>query len=188
MSGKLIAFEGLDGTGKTTQIQILEKRLRDRGIPCMSTREPRFFRSLILNHNFDPAVDLLLFGADRALHVDRVIRPALEQGLVVLCDRYAASTIAYQCFGHGLPIQHCLALNKIACRGIYPSLSIWLDFQHAHKSGDRFEQQSSDFFRRVHNGYRYLEFRNPKFIRVIAGDIEVTANAIAQIVDAKLMG
>ncbi|RKY60665.1 MAG: dTMP kinase, partial [Candidatus Latescibacterota bacterium] len=124
-----ITFEGIDGSGKTTQTRILARRLEGAGFQVVLTREPGdIFRELLL-HSSDvvPAAELFLFMADRAQHTETTIRPALLRGRVVLCDRYADSTVAYQGYGRGMDLKLIHTLNRAATSGLVPDLTVLLD-------------------------------------------------------------
>ncbi len=134
--GTFITFEGPDGSGKSTQARLLADRLRARGVDVVLTREPggtplgERVRRVLLDHDgvrHSARADALLFAAARAQHVDDVIIPALERGAVVVCDRYADSTVAYQGYGSGLPLDRLRELGAFATRGVQPDLTILLD-------------------------------------------------------------
>jgi dTMP kinase len=170
--GLFIVFEGVEGSGKTTQINRLKDWLTTvQTAPVVQTREPggtelgTQIRSLLLDaKNHDPIADraeLLLFAADRAQHIEQLVRPKLENGAIVLCDRFTTSTIAYQGYGRGLDVTMIQALNAIATAGIVPDLTIWLDLdpavglRRAHDRGvvNRMDSESLEFHRRVRQGY-----------------------------------
>ncbi len=169
-----IVFEGLDGSGKSTLISTFAEKLKSHGIECILTREPggtvlgEEVRRLLLSTEGEPPsprCELLLYEAIRAQHVDVKIRPALEKGLWVLCDRYAASTVAFQVGGRGLSASSVDWLNRYATGGCQPDLWVLLDLtvdqaakrldgrKHSHR--DRFEQEEKDFHERVRK--KYLE-------------------------------
>lgn len=196
MQGKLIVFEGVEGCGKTTQIQ----RSRDWLLASMTeiqpdvsivvTREPGGtelgvgLRQLLLEERGQPMferAELLLYAADRAQHVEQVLKPTLAKGGIVLCDRYTYSTIAYQGYGRGLSLSLIQQLNQIATGGLESDLTIWLDVDveiglsraKARGKADRMEQADLDFHRRVSQGYRELATANPAQIaRVDASSSE----------------
>lgn len=169
--GRFIVFEGIDGSGKTTQAKAIAEWLPTSGLipegrKVMLTREPgatpvgATIREMVLHgrDDLDPVAELLLFAADRAQHVATVIKPALERGDWVVCDRFTVSTIAYQGYGRGHDLQVIDQVNAISTGGLEPDLVIWLflDAQIAASrmgGGDRFESQEIDFMRRVHQGY-----------------------------------
>jgi dTMP kinase len=193
MSGVFITFEGAEGCGKSTQIAMLAARLREAGYETVTTREPggtpagEAIRG-ILQHDtagsdICAATETLLFEASRAQLVSRVIRPALERGAVVLCDRFADSTTAYQGYGRGFDIETLQQLHSFALGGTWPDLTILLDVSveegfrrlHARNAGqgtalDRMEREPADFHRRVAEGFRDMARRWPdRFRRVDAG-------------------
>lgn len=182
-----IVFEGLDGAGKSTLISGLADQLQSYGIPFVLTREPggtefgEEIRSLLLRTSGDPPCgrcELLLYEAIRAQNVDRKIRPALHQGQWVLCDRYSASTTAFQGGGRQLdePTIHCL--NQYATDGCEPDLWVFLDlttqeaFQrkegHCQGHRDRFEREDRDFHERVRQKYLELSHGQSHWLRLDA--------------------
>lgn len=178
MKGKFLVFEGLDGSGKSTLIRGLEVELRNRGLRLRLTREPggtplaEDIRRLLLRTDSEvpaPATELLLYAASRAQHVANVIYPTLAQGEWVLCDRFTASTVAFQCFARGLNRADVDWLNQFATQGTRPDLTILLDLtveesrrrQHG-RAADRMEKESHDFHEAVRNGYLAQAKENPK--------------------------
>ncbi len=134
--GRFITFEGLDGAGKSTQMELLARRLRESGRNVLVTAEPggtpigEQIRRILLdraNAGLSPVAELLLYFASRAQNVEEAILPALEQGRIVLSDRFTDSTLVYQGFGRGLGEEAVKALERIACRGLQPDLTIYLD-------------------------------------------------------------
>lgn len=176
MSGKLIVFEGVNGCGKTTQMRLTSAWLGSQNIPVTVTREPggtplaEQVRSLILSNfqNLDPTTELLGMVMARSHHVVTVIKPALERGDWVLCDRFTWSTLAFQGYGRGLDLQRITFLNAIACQRVEPDLVIWLelDSQQAlmrkskSETLDRIESDTLDFHRRVARGYGEIFMRS----------------------------
>jgi dTMP kinase len=182
-----ITFEGIEGSGKTTQIALLAEWLTTRtGKVPVSTREPggcpiaNQIRGILLdsaNRDMTGRAELLLYAAARAQHVAEVIRPALDRGQVVLCDRYCDATVAYQGFGRGLSRTMIMELNCLATDGTLPDLTLLLDFapqtgleracqRNAATSGPdegRFEQEALDFHQRVRDGYLALAAEHPRF-------------------------
>ena len=194
--GKFITFEGLDGTGKSTQIEKLAKALRARGQSVLVTREPggtatgEKIRHVILDSTttgLSPLAEMALMFASRAQHIREVIDPGLAQGKVVLCDRFTDSTEAYQGSGRKLGSQPVLELHRILCNGLQPDLTILMDSDLAtsverarrrnvaktakagrfHKDENRFEQENRAFFGRVRNGYLAIARREPERVVVI---------------------
>ena len=133
--GLFICFEGGEGSGKSTQIRSLKRRLNQLNIPNVATREPggtdfgnRLRKILMFSKDtLTPETELLLFNASRSHLIDTVIQPALEEGKVVLCDRFSASTLAYQGYARGVALETVKSANMIATRGIQPDLNIFLD-------------------------------------------------------------
>ncbi|MBE9189203.1 dTMP kinase [Gloeocapsopsis crepidinum LEGE 06123] len=188
MNGRLIVFEGVEGCGKTTQLQRSYQWLKP-SFPVIVTREPggthlgSDLRQLLLNIPEQPiynSTELLLYAADRAQHVEELLKPELANGTMILCDRYVDSTMAYQGYGRGLSRSLIEQLNTIATGGLESDLTIWLDIDVAvslarkqqHTSdrvprstgGDRIEQEKIDFHRRVQQGYTELAQANPQRI------------------------
>lgn len=176
-----ITFEGADGCGKTTQIELLDKYLQEKGFKTLVTREPgakglgEKLREILLNYDGEvsPNCESFLFLADRAQHVDCVIKPALKKGIIVLCDRHTDSTVAYQGYGRQLDIEQIKKLNKIAVNGLKPNLTIVFDIdietsmQRVGKTKDRMESAGAEFFNRVRNGYLAIAKEEPNRVKII---------------------
>jgi dTMP kinase len=164
-----VTFEGGEGCGKSTQSRRLYRRLLKLGIPALLIHEPgvttlgKKIRRLLKWSNqmsISPIAELMLFNASRAQLVTEVIRPALEKGTVVICDRFADSTTAYQGYGRGLDLKIVEAANKIGVQGLAPHLTILLDMpvgegltRKKDEKSDRFEKETQSFHRRVREGY-----------------------------------
>jgi dTMP kinase len=202
-----ITFEGIEGSGKSTQIQALKQRLELRGCQVLATREPGgcpiadAIRAILL----DPAnqllvarAELLLYAAARAQHVEQVIRPALAAGSIVLCDRFADATTAYQGGGRGLDGGFIMELNTIATAGRYPDLTLLLDFpvelglerarhrnlQDPLTNESRFELEELAFHQRVRSAYLDLAAQHQRFRVVDAtGSAEAVAGRVNTVVD-----
>lgn len=196
--GKLITFEGLDGCGKTTQWRLLEKYLTARGVACVMTREPGGtalglqIRAAVLGGDpgsVEPLAELLLYAADRAQHVRRVVLPALAAGKVVLSDRFYDATTVYQGCARGFDRPLVAHLNELATGGLKPDLTLLFDLDVAlalsrtHKRGDeasappdRLDQEPHEFHQRVRQAYLELAAQEPRRFRVIpaAGSIAET--------------
>lgn len=191
--GLFIVFEGIDGSGKTTQLQKTLAFLENRGRRVVVTREPggtalgAKIRSLLLDVNhrgMDSLCELMLYAADRSNHVAEIIAPALSRGDVVLCDRYTLSTLAYQGYGRGLPLDTIASLNRMATHGCVPDLTLILDVdpylsrdriaQH-RREPDRLEQEKLEFFERVRHGYLTEAEKEPERYAVIDGAREPEA-------------
>lgn len=178
-----ITFEGGEGSGKSTQAKALYRRLSSMGISVLFTREPggtplgnNLRRWLKGEDEIDPTTELLLFAASRAHLVSAVIRPALEKGTIVICDRFAESTVAYQGYGRGLDFDLIEVLNKIATQGLKPDLIIFLDIPVDNglaRKGlrDRFEREESAFHQRVRRGYLEMASKDPERWLVIDGSL-----------------
>lgn len=197
--GFFITFEGLEGSGKTTQIKLLVKKLQKAGHHVVATREPggteigEKIRKITHDHRHDhlsSIAEAYLMAAARAQHVVEVIKPALkERKNVVISDRFLDSSLAYQGVGRGLGIEEVITLNELAVDGISPDLTIYLDIppqtglQRKKKNGDRLDRldsQSEEFYSRVYRGYRTLMSKYPT--RVVAIDAEGDIGEIAEIV------
>ena len=193
--GYFITFEGGDGSGKSTQIRLLEEHLREAGYDVVLTREPggtaisEKIRELILdpaNEEMDDMTEAFLYAAARAQLVSQLIKPALEEGKIVICDRFVDSSIAYQAFGRGLG-DAVGVINTYAVDGCMPDLTILLKLDPdagsariADREHDRIEQAPDEFRRRVSQGYSYLESKYPERILGVdaSGSIETIAEEI----------
>ena len=179
--GLFITFEGGDGCGKTTQIKLLDEYLRSKGYKTLLTREPGSkglgikLREILLNYDGEvsPVCESFLFLADRAQHVDCIIKPALEKGVIVLCDSHTDSTVAYQGYGRGLDLEQIHHLNKIATSGLKPDLTIVLDVdvetsqKRVGSEKDRMESAGIEFFERVRNGFLEISKQEPERVKVV---------------------
>ncbi|HUS08382.1 MAG TPA: dTMP kinase, partial [Bryobacteraceae bacterium] len=191
--GRFITFEGGDGSGKTTQMRLLARRLRAMGFEVLETAEPggtpigMQIRRILLdsaNQELCPTAELLLYFAARAQNVEEWIKPALDRGAVVLSDRFTDSTLAYQGAGRGLGHSVVMALHLVACGGLNPDRTICIDIDvetslaraHARnlavadKDEKRMDEQATDFHRRVRQSYRELANEFPERIRMIDGN------------------
>ncbi|MCM1003203.1 MAG: dTMP kinase [Candidatus Gastranaerophilales bacterium] len=179
--GLFITFEGADGCGKTTQIKLLDEYLRSKGYKTLLTREPGSkglgvkLREILLNYDGEvsPQCESFLFLADRAQHVDCIIRPALEEGVIVLCDRHTDSTVAYQGYGRGLDLEQIHYLNNIATGGLKPDLTFIFDVDvetsqsRVGAEKDRMESAGIEFFERVRQGFLEIAKSEPERVKVI---------------------
>jgi dTMP kinase len=213
--GKFITFEGLDGSGKSTQIAKLARGLRARGVSVTTTREPggtstgEKIRDVILHSatsGLSPFAEMALMFASRAQHIHEVILPALAEGRVVLCDRFTDSTEAYQGGGRKLGSKAVLHLHELLCGNLQPDLTILLDNevgatverarrrnrQHKNRRPDkdenRFEQESRAFFGRVRHAYLAIAAREPQRMQVVnaRGTPRETHAVIMELVKKKL--
>jgi dTMP kinase len=193
--GRFITFEGIDGCGKTTQLRLLASALRGRGQEVVETVEPggteigQQIRRILL----DPAsaaiharTELLLYFASRAQNVEQVIRPALELGSTVLCDRFTDSTLVYQGCGRGLDAATVLQLDAIACQGLKPDTTVLIDIdletslarakkrnQRVGPAESRIDDESAAFHDQVRKGYLALAAAEPERFAVIDGRTEI---------------
>jgi dTMP kinase len=163
-----ITFEGIDGCGKSTQLDMLAEVLEERGYEVLKVREPgatplsEAIREILLSvkHTITPVAEMMLFAASRAQLVETVIRPALKEGKIVLCDRFVDSTTAYQGYGRGISLKDIAECNAIATNGLLPVRTYFLDIslecakkRFAGQSLDRMERAGEDFFKKVRDGY-----------------------------------
>ena len=172
MSGRFITFEGIDGSGKSTQINMLSSWLNEKDIPNIIVREPggssvsEKVRDILLdrkNLNLSFNAESFLFLSARAQLVNEIVIPALENGKYVICDRYIDSTIAYQGFGRGLDVEFLKKMNHFAINGIYPHLTFFLNItidesilRRSSESDDRMESSGNSFLSSVNEGYLQL--------------------------------
>jgi len=181
--GLFITFEGIDGCGKTTQIKLLQDFMIKQGKEVLLTREPGAkglgskLREILLNYDGEVSsnCESFLFLADRAQHIDTIVKPAIDMGKMVLCDRHIDSTIAYQGFGRGVDIEQLKALNNIATSGLKPDLTFVFDIDidtsisRVGKEKDRMESAGFEFFKRVREGYLEIAKQEPERVKVIDG-------------------
>ena len=185
-----ITFEGVEGSGKTTQIRRLKRYLTQQGIRCKVTREPggsrisEKIRKILLNpdhREMIPLAELLLYEAARAQHVEEVIEPLLKEGVVVLCDRFSDASIAYQGFGRKLDLGWVERLNRLSSRGIRPEVTFLMDLPSRtglkralqrnyvlnQENESRFEREALQFHQRVRKGYLSLAKKEPHRVKKI---------------------
>jgi dTMP kinase len=189
--GLFITFEGPEGSGKSTQLRALGKRLRGMGLAVLETAEPGGtpigiqIRKVLLdakNQELSPTAELLLMFAARAQNVDQWILPALAAGQIVLCDRFTDSTLVYQGAARGLGAEVVYDVDRIACRGLVPDVTILIDIdaetglERAHRRNTRaecaetrFDEQSLDFHRKVRAAYHQLAEDEPRRVHLIDG-------------------
>lgn len=205
MASAFITFEGIDGCGKSTQLRMLASELRLRGREVIATREPGGtplgvrIRQLLLDseEQVDPLAELLLYAADRAQHVRSHVRPALDSGQVVLSDRYADATVAYQGAGRGFPPELVSELVALATGGLMPHLTLIFDLpvdesqrrQEARRTSkgqkrDRLDSEDAAFHTRVRDAYLRIAAAEPERVRVIdaSGSVQETQGLVMRAV------
>ncbi len=179
--GYFITFEGADGCGKTTQIELLDKFLKEKGLKTLMTLEPgasdlgKDLRQILLHYEkpVSDEAEMFMYLADRAQHAQMIIKPALEDKKIVLCDRYTDSTVAYQGYGREGDIEQINILNKIATKGLKSDLTILFDVEseiaqsRLGKTKDRLESQGMEFHKKVRKGYLELAKQDPQRIKVV---------------------
>jgi dTMP kinase len=203
MAGAFITFEGIDGCGKSTQLRLLASELRVRGLEIVATREPggttlgQKLRAALLDvdEQVDPLAELLVFAADRAHHVRTLLLPALKDGQIVLSDRYADATVAYQGAGRGFDAKLIQEIVELATGGLRPDLTLLFDLsvaesavrtrrRVANKNSDRLDSEDVAFHTRVRNAYLEIAKSEPERFRVIdaRGSTQETQSKVMNIV------
>lgn len=186
MRGRFITFEGIDGSGKSTQIESVAQALGAAGVPLVRTREPggtamaEALRDVILHQPMSALAETLLMFAARAEHVAQVIGPALAAGRWVLCDRFSDATYAYQCAGRGVASGRVATLESWTHPGLQPDLTIVFDLDPAEaarrraaaRAADRFESETAEFFERVRAGYLQRAAGDPQRFMTVDGGLE----------------
>lgn len=200
--GLFITFEGADGCGKTTQLNLLKTYLENKGYDVLLTREPggkglgEKVREILLNYDGEVSdrCESFLFLADRAQNIDIIVKPAIEQGKIVLCDRHTDSTAAYQGYGRGLDLDEIHMLNNLATGNKKPDLTLVFDvdietsMNRVGSEKDRMESSGAEFFNRVRNGYLELAKQEPERIKVVNStkSIEEVYKDVIKIIEDKL--
>ena len=210
MPGTFITFEGIDGSGKSTQLRLLGNFLRANGCDALLTREPGGttlglrLRAALLDamEEVDPLTELLVFAADRAQHVRRLLRPALETGRVVISDRYADATVAYQGAGRGFTPELISQIVQLATEGLKPDLTLLFDVRveestsrttrrsnssrsaSAKNVRDRLDIENADFHARVRDAYLQIALAEPERVKLIdsSGPVEKTQQRVKAII------
>lgn len=208
MRGKFISFEGIDGSGKSTQLRLLTGELRLKGYNVLATMEPggtplgRRLRGAFLEteETVAPLAELLLFAADRAQHVEFLIKPALAEGKIVVSDRFADATVAYQGAGRGFPEKTVSQIVSLATGGLKPDLTLFFDLpiekailraksRHDDETvRNRMDSETSDFYRRVREAYLKIAEKEPKRFRVVeaSGAVDEIRPRVLEIVTSFL--
>jgi dTMP kinase len=203
VAGTFITFEGIDGSGKSTQLRLLSSFLRASGCDIVITREPggtplgQRLRAALLDaqEHVDPLTELLVFAADRAQHVSRLLRPALERQQIVLSDRYADATMAYQGAGRGFSHQLVSEVVELATGGLKPDLTLLFDLsieqckkrtsrRNGRHKTDRLDAEDAAFHCRVRDAYLRMAADEPERFRLIdtSGSVEDTHKAVKEII------
>jgi dTMP kinase len=203
--GTFITFEGIDGSGKSTQLRLLGNFLRASGYDALLTREPGGtaiglrLRAALLDalEEVDPLTELLVFAADRAQHVRRVVRPALAAGKVVFSDRYADATVAYQGAGRGFAPELISQIVQLATEGLKPDLTLLFDLSIEESTNrtarrslsktstrDRLDIENADFHSRVRDAYLQIALAEPERVKLIdtSGSVEQTQERVKEII------
>jgi dTMP kinase len=188
--GFFITVEGTDGSGKTTQIKMMEEYLKQKGYDVVITREPggtnvsEKIREFILNpENTDisPITEMLLYASSRAQLVSQLIKPAIESDKAVICDRFVDSSFAYQGFGRGVDLKMIADVNRVAVDGVYPDITFFLDIdpevaikRRIESTGaDRIEREKLDFHKKVYSGYKRISILYPERIKTIDANTSI---------------
>jgi dTMP kinase len=207
VAGTFITFEGIDGSGKSTQLRLLANFLRAQKCEVLTTREPGGtpvglkLRAALLDaqEEVDPLTELLVFAADRAQHVRRVLRPAIAAGQVVISDRYADATVAYQGAGRGFSPELISRIVELATEGLKPDLTLLFDLpvaesgartrrrsegKHKSETADRLDAENAEFHSRVRTAYLDLAAEQPERFRIVesGGSVDDTQNKVKQII------
>jgi dTMP kinase len=187
LRGKFITFEGIDGSGKSTQLRMLASELLFRGFNVLNTCEPggtplgRRLREAFLEteETVAPLAELLLFAADRAQHINFLVKPAIEQGKIVISDRYSDASLAYQGAGRGFPETTVIQIIELATGGLKPDLTLFFDLPvqkallrtdsrtEKGEKKNRMDKEAAEFYERVRNAYLKIGEREPKRFRII---------------------
>lgn len=204
MAGTFITFEGIDGSGKSTQLRLLANFLKQRGCNILLTREPGGtpvglrLRAALLDaqEEVDPLTELLVFAADRAQHVRRVLRPALQSGQIVFSDRYADATAAYQGAGRGFKPELIAEIIELATEGLKPDLTLLFDLPvddsitrtrrriNGQQPGDRLDGETAEFHVRVREAYLSIARSEPGRVKIVETNqpVELTQERVREIV------
>jgi len=198
VKGMFITVEGPDGSGKTTQLQLLVRSLTEKGYEVVVTREPggtkvgNSIREVLLSPEHDemtPRVEMMLYAASRAQNIDQVIRPALKRGAIVVCDRFVDASIAYQGYGLQYDLNQILSLNEWATAGIKPDLTFLFDLTPDQASRrmkdrgqlDRIESRDESFHQRVYDGFKKLLEQHPDRM------VRIDANATIEMIQDEVL-
>ncbi len=178
--GIFITLEGIDGCGKTTQAKILKKFFEKKGFEVVLTREPGGssigpeIRNILLSRNMDPVSEFLLFASDRREHIKGLIKPALDNGKIVISDRFCDSSIAYQGYGRGVPLDFINYIHRFILEGVLPDITLLFDVSPETglkriRVSDRIEREGIAFLEKVRNGYLEIAEKEKRFV-IIDGE------------------
>jgi dTMP kinase len=204
LTGKFITFEGIDGSGKSTQLKMLAASLRTRGLDVVTTCEPggtplgKRLRAAFLEteESVAPMAELLAFAADRAQHVEQKIKPEVAAGKIVISDRYADATFAYQGAGRGFSEDEVNSVIHLATGGLKPDMTLFFDITvdeairrmaarpHSEAKKNRMDEETAEFYTRVRDAYLGIAGREPERFRIVdaAGDVDVIHQRVLQAV------
>lgn len=189
MNGKFITIEGIDGSGKSTMSQRIVDKIKERGFDVILTREPggtdvsEKIREVILHNDIDSKTEVLLFAASRREHIVKKIKPSLEKGIFVVCDRFLDSSIAYQAYGRGLDKQEILSINNYALGGVKPDVTLYFDVDverglartQKRDDNNKLDRESVEFYEKIKSAYDDLLFEEPERIRRVNANAELVA-------------
>ena len=200
--GLFITFEGADGCGKSTQMKMLKEYLQNKGFEVTETREPggkglgEKIREILLNYDGEVSdrCESFLFLADRAQNIDIIVKPAVRDGKIVLCDRHTDSSVAYQGYGRGLDIDEINRLNTLSTGGLKPDLTFVFDvdietsMSRVGNEKDRMESAGNEFFNKVRKGYLEIAKQEPERVKVInaKNDIETVFQDVLKEIEPML--
>ncbi|MDO4813927.1 MAG: dTMP kinase [Gemella sp.] len=187
MNGKFITIEGIDGSGKSTMSQRIVERIKERGYDVVLTREPggtevsELIRDIILHNDIDSKTEVLLFAASRREHVSKKIKPSLEKGIFVVCDRFLDSSIAYQAYGRGLDMQDILNINEYALDGLKPDVTLYFDVEvdrglsrtQKRDDNNKLDKESVEFYEKIKTAYDDLYELEPLRFRKVNANAEL---------------
>ncbi|MBF0710064.1 MULTISPECIES: dTMP kinase [unclassified Gemella] len=187
MNGKFITIEGIDGSGKSTMSHYIVNKIKERGYDVILTREPggtdisEMIRKIILDNEIDPKTEVLLFAASRREHLVKKIKPALEKGIFVVCDRFLDSSIAYQSYGRGLDEKKIININDYALNGIKPDVTLYFDVDlerglertQKREKNNKLDSQSLEFYGKIKNAYDNLYKKEPNRIKRVDANLEI---------------
>lgn len=187
MQAKFITIEGIDGSGKSTMSHYIVEKIKERGYDVILTREPggtevsEKIREVILYNEIDSKTEVLLFAASRREHVVKKIKPALEKGVFVVCDRFLDSSIAYQSYGRGLDVNEIIDINNYALEGLKPDLTLYFDVEvekglsrtQKRDENNKLDNESVEFYSKLKSAYDKLSDEDSTRIRKINANLEL---------------